>query len=89
MLRGPLAGVALAPTTRSLFGHPPPPRSRQRVPALARPRHTALTHEAAASNPHAYVQAKAGQSRNTITDCYIHAGQLLYPGAVEKAEARI
>ena len=30
-------------------------------------RHTALTHEAAAGNPHAYVQAKAGHSQSTIT----------------------
>jgi integrase len=52
-------------------------------------RHTALTHEAAAGNPHAYVQAKAGHSQSTITDRYIHAAQVLFPGAAEKAEARI
>jgi len=40
-------------------------------------RHTALTHEAAAGNPHAYVQAKAGHSQSTITDCHIHAAQVL------------
>jgi hypothetical protein len=52
-------------------------------------RHTALTHEAAAGNPHAYVQTKAGHSQSTITDRYIHAAQVLFPGAAEKAEARM
>jgi integrase len=52
-------------------------------------RHTALTHEAAAGNPHAYVQAKAGHSQSTITDRYIHAAQVLFPGAAEKAETRM
>jgi integrase len=52
-------------------------------------RHTALTHEAAAGNPHAYVQAKAGHSQSTITDRYIHAAQVLFPGAAEKAEERM
>ena len=52
-------------------------------------RHTALTHEAAAGNPHAYVQAKAGHSQSTITDRYIHTAQVLFPGAAEKAEARM
>jgi integrase len=52
-------------------------------------RHTALTHEAAAGNPHAYVQAKAGHSQSTITDRYIHAAQVLFPGAAEKAEVRM
>jgi hypothetical protein len=50
--------------------------------------HTALTHEAAADNPHAYVQAKAGRSQITITDRYIHAAQVLFPGAAEKSEPR-
>ena len=49
-------------------------------------RHTALTHEAAAGNPHAYVQAKAGHSQSTITDRYIHAAQVLFPGAAAKGE---
>ena len=31
-------------------------------------RHTALTHEAAAGNPQAYVQPKAGHTQSTITD---------------------
>jgi integrase len=46
-------------------------------------RHTGLTHEAAAGNPHAYVQAKAGHSQSTITDRYVHAAQVLFPGAAE------
>jgi integrase len=57
--------------------------------ALDHARHTALTHEAAAGNPHAHVQAKAGHSQSTITDRYIHAAQVLFPGAAEKAEARM
>jgi integrase len=52
-------------------------------------RHTALTHEAAAGNPQAYVQLKAGHSQGTITEKYIHAAQVLFPGAAEKAEARM
>jgi integrase len=52
-------------------------------------RHTALTHEAAAGNPHAYVQAKAGHSQSTITDRYIHAAQVMFPGAAEKGEERM
>ena len=52
-------------------------------------RHTALTHEAAAGNPQAYVQLKAGHSQGSIAERYIHAAQVLFPGAAEKAEARI
>jgi integrase len=52
-------------------------------------RHTALTHEAAAGNPQAYVQLKAGHSQGSITERYIHAAQVLFPGAAEKGEARI
>lgn len=52
-------------------------------------RHTALTHEAAAGNPQAYVQLKAGHSQGTITERYIHAAQVIFPGAAAKAEARM
>jgi integrase len=52
-------------------------------------RHTALTHEAAAGNPQAYVQLKAGHSQGSITERYIHAAQVLFPGAAAKAEARM
>lgn len=52
-------------------------------------RHTALTHEAAAGNPQAYVQHKAGHSQGSITERYIHAAQVLFPGAAERAEARL
>jgi integrase len=52
-------------------------------------RHTALTHEAAAGNPQAYVQLKAGHSQGTITERYIHAAQVLFPGAAEKGETRM
>jgi Phage integrase family len=51
-------------------------------------RHTAITHNAAV-NPHAYVQMRAGHSNGTITERYIHAAQVAFPGAAERAEARI
>ena len=52
-------------------------------------RHTALTHEAAVGNPQAYVQLKAGHSQGSITEPYIHAAQVLFPGAAAKAEERM
>jgi integrase len=52
-------------------------------------RHTALTHEAAAGNPQAYLQFKAGHSQGSITERYIHAAQVLFPGAAGRGEARI
>jgi integrase len=52
-------------------------------------RHTALTHEAAAGNPMAYVQLKAGHSQSAITERYIHAAQVLFPGAAARGEARL
>jgi integrase len=52
-------------------------------------RHTALTHEAAAGNPLVYVQMKAGHSQSQITERYIHAAQVLFPGAAAKGEARM
>jgi integrase len=52
-------------------------------------RHTALTHEAAVGNPQAYVQLKAGHSQGSITERYIHAAQVLFPGAAAKAEERM
>jgi integrase len=52
-------------------------------------RHTALTHEAAAGNPMAYIQLKAGHSQGQITERYIHAAQVLFPGAAERGEARL
>lgn len=52
-------------------------------------RHTALTHEAAAGNPMAYIQLKAGHSHGQITERYIHAAQVLFPGAAERGEVRM
>jgi integrase len=52
-------------------------------------RHTALTHEAAAGNPQVYVQLKAGHSQGSITERYIHAAQVLFPGAADRGEDRI
>lgn len=52
-------------------------------------RHTALTHEAAAGNPQAYVQMRAGHSQGAITERYIHAAQVLFPGAAQRGEDRM
>lgn len=52
-------------------------------------RHTALTHEAAAGNPMTYIQLKAGHSQSAITERYVHAAQVLFPGAAAKGEARM
>jgi integrase len=52
-------------------------------------RHTALTHAAAAGNPQAYVQMRAGHSQGAITERYIHAAQVGFPGAAQKTEERM
>jgi integrase len=52
-------------------------------------RHTALTIDAAVGNPNAYVQAKAGHSQFAITERYVHAAQVAFPGAVERSEERL
>lgn len=52
-------------------------------------RHTALTHDAAAGNPSVYVQARAGHAQATMTERYVHAAQVAFPGAAEKTEARL
>jgi integrase len=52
-------------------------------------RHTALTHEAAAGNPLTYIQLKAGHSQAQITERYIHAAQVQFAGAAERAEQRM
>ena len=52
-------------------------------------RHTALTHDAAAGNPLTYIQHKAGHSQIAITQRYIHAAQVQFTGAAERAEARL
>jgi integrase len=52
-------------------------------------RHTALTHEAAAGNPMAYLQQKAGHSQSAITERYIHAAQIHFPGAAARGETRL
>jgi len=51
-------------------------------------RHTSLTHAAAAGNPHIYVQARAGHSQGSITERYMHAAQVLFPGAAARSEER-
>jgi integrase len=52
-------------------------------------RHTSLTHAAAAGNPQIYVQARAGHAQGSITERYMHAAQVLFPGAAERSERRM
>src|SRR5262245_57156276 len=52
-------------------------------------RHTSLTHAAAAGNPQIYVQMRAGHSHGSITERYMHAAQVLFPGAAERSEVRM
>ena len=52
-------------------------------------RHTALTHESAAGNPAIYIQHCAGHSQASITERYLHAAQVTFPGAAERGENRI
>jgi integrase len=55
-------------------------------------RHTALTHEAAAGNPQAYVQLKAGHSQGAITERYTYTPTGSLPrrrGARRRAYVRI
>lgn len=53
-------------------------------------RHTALTHERGRGRePDGYVQLKAGHSQNAITERYIHAAQVMFPGAVARGEVRM
>jgi integrase len=52
-------------------------------------RHTSLTHAAAAGNPHIYIQARAGHAQGAITERYMHAAQILFPGAAERSEERM
>jgi integrase len=52
-------------------------------------RHTALTYEAASGNPMSYIQLKAGHSQSAITERYIHAAQVLFPGAAARCEERM
>jgi integrase len=52
-------------------------------------RHTSLTYEAAAGNSVVYIQHRAGHRFITTTQRYIHAAQVLFPGAAKKAEERI
>ena len=37
----------------------------------------------------AYVQLKAGHSQSQVTERYIHASQVLFPGAAAKGEERM
>jgi hypothetical protein len=45
--------------------------------------------DAAVGNPNAYLQAKAGHSQFSITERYVHAAQVAFPGAADRAEERL
>ena len=36
-----------------------------------------------------YIQLKAGHSQSAITERYVHAAQVVFPGAAAKGERRI
>jgi integrase len=52
-------------------------------------RHTAITMSAAAGNPSAYVSMQAGHGSSAITERYVHAAAVLFPGAAARTEARL
>jgi integrase len=52
-------------------------------------RHIALTHDAAAGNPLAYIQMRAGDSQASITEGYIHAAQVQSAGAAQRSGERL
>ena len=64
-------------------------RNHKAVPAVPRPRHTALTEAAAAGVPGMFVQAKAGHAQGSTTERYLHAAKTSYPSMAELAEARL
>ena len=41
------------------------------------------------SSYRSYVQARAGHAQATMTERYIHAAQVAFPGAAERAEERL
>jgi integrase len=88
----PDKGTPLDPS-RLAREHLRPALKRAQISKPFRPfhdlRHTALTHEAAAGNPMAYVQLKAGHSQAAITERYIHAAQVHFPGAAARGEQRL
>jgi integrase len=52
-------------------------------------RHTAITHEAAAGNAPAAIQARAGHADFSTTQRYIHLAGVVFREEAERAEARI
>jgi hypothetical protein len=40
-------------------------------------------------NPQAYARMKSGHSQGAITERYIHAAAVMFPGAADKTEARL
>jgi hypothetical protein len=41
------------------------------------------------ANPAVYVQARAGHAQATMTERYLHAEQVAFPGTAEKADDRL
>jgi hypothetical protein len=50
---------------------------------------TALTHDAAAGNPAVYMAARAWRAHATMTERYVHAAQVAFSGAAERAGDRV
>lgn len=87
----PRLGTPLDPSKLSIYM-----RKAIRLAGIERPirpwhdlRHTALTHDAAAGNPAVYVQARAGHAQASMTERYVHAAQVAFPGAADRAEERL
>jgi integrase len=80
-------------TSRLAKGYLKPALKRAGIEKPFRPfhdlRHTSLTHVAAAGNPQIYVQARAGHSQGAVTERYMHAAQILFPGAAARSEERM
>jgi hypothetical protein len=56
---------------------------------VARPPAHRVDARAAAGNPAVYVRARAGHAQATMTERYVHAAQVAFPGAAERAEERL
>lgn len=87
----PALGTPLDPS--KLGGYARKAYKRAKIEKSVQPwhglRHTALTFDAAVGSPNAYVQSRAGHSQFAVTERYIHAAQVAFPGAAELAEGRL
>ena len=62
---------------------------REAIPSLPRPAPHVADACRRGRQPQIYVQMRAGHSQGAITERYMHAAQVLFPGAAAKSEARM